>query len=41
MGPEMGLGWLCSLKHVLTKLNKIKDVAHTNVLVEVKHIFGL
>jgi hypothetical protein len=35
----MGLGWLCSLNPVLTKLNKTKDVAPTNVLVEVKHIF--
>ncbi len=35
----MGLVWLCSLIHVLTKLNKTKDVAHTNILVGVKHIF--
>jgi hypothetical protein len=35
----MGFGWLCSLKSVLTELNKTKDVAHTNVLVGVKHIF--
>jgi hypothetical protein len=35
----MGLGWLCRLEHVLTKLNKTKDVANTNVLVGVKHIF--
>ncbi len=39
MGPEMGLGWLCSLNRVITKLNKTKDVAHINVLIKVKHIF--